>query len=107
MVTEDDFRVYKMRPGEYIEDVDLDEKVEEYIEGHDAIQEYEVRVFETEGSRKNKLFFDVNILDPEELLDLDPTEAMNTIRDINEFLTEVTKRDTELRREDLKGDVEH
>lgn len=101
--------VYQMYPGEYIEERNIEEIAEKYLENDPIVKKYITRVYETEGSKKNHLYFDYELIDRKKIIqNYSPDQHKETIENINSFLEEVTGRGSELRKKDLKerADVE-
>lgn len=99
----DEPNVYQMRPGEYVEDKNVEERAEEYFEDDPIIDSYEARIYETEGDKKNHLYFEYKLIDVETIVEeYDPEDHQETNDNINRFLEEVTGRTAKNRRDDLK-----
>lgn len=95
--------VYQMRPGEYVEEQNVEELAKEYFEEDPIIDNYEARVYETEGDKKNHLYFRYDFIDLEIIVEeYDPEDHEKTNDNINRFLEEVTGRTAKNRRDDLK-----
>lgn len=93
---------YKMRPGEYIEEKDVDALAEEYLDPNPIISDYRWEVIDN-GSNKNTFGFGVDFMDPKEGLEKYDVETFDeALKRVNEFLEAVTGRDAELRKKDMK-----
>jgi len=93
---------YKMKPGEYIEDVNIEKKAEEHLTDNPIILEFEYMVIDN-GSKKDTLGFGVEFMDPKEGLEKYDVDVFDdALKQVNNFLEAVTGRDAELRSEDLK-----
>lgn len=99
----DEPNVYQMGQGVYIEESDVKELAEEYFGDDPIIDNYEAREYETEGSKKNHLFFRYNLIDLETIVEeYDPEDHQETTDNINRFLEDVTGRTAKHRTDDLK-----
>lgn len=99
----DDPNAYQMRPGEYIEDKDIEAIAENYFGDDPIIDTYEVGVYETEGSKKNHLYFRYDLIEFARIRDeFDPEDHQETIDNVNKFLEEVTGRTAKHRRDDIE-----
>lgn len=100
----DEPNVYQMGQGVYIDEVEVKELAEEYFGEDPIIDTYEAREYETEGSKKNHLFFRYELIDLETIVEeYDPEDHQETNDNINRFLEEVTGRTAKHRKEDLKN----
>lgn len=95
--------VYKMKPGEYVEDKDIEDIADGYFGDDPIIDYYEVGIYETDGDKKNHLYFEYDLIDLERMVEeFDPEDHERTTSNINKFLEEVTGRTAKHRREDMK-----
>lgn len=95
--------VYQMKPGKYVEDTNVEALAGEYFGDDPIIDEYEARVYETEGDKKNHLYFQYDFIDLDTMVqEYEPEEHEATNENINRFLEEVTGRTAKNRRDDLK-----
>lgn len=92
---------YKMRPGEYIEDRDVEGLAEEYLEPNPIILDWRCTIIDN-GDTKNTFGFGVEFMNPKEGLQQYDIETFDdALKRVNEFLEAVTSRDAELRKKDM------
>lgn len=97
-VTEaDENSIFQMKPGEYVEDKDINKLANDLLDSP-IITSYEVGVYETQGSKKNHLYFTYESMDIDEIQQKHSVEeAQKMISSINKFIEEITGRDVKLR----------
>jgi len=92
---------YKMRPGEYVEDKNIESLAEKHLEGNPIINDYEWRVIDN-GDKKNTFGFGIEYVDPTEALEEHDTEVFDdAISRTNDFVEAVTGRDAKMRADDM------
>lgn len=105
MVNDMGENVYKMKPGEYIDEDRVEDLADELFADNPLIEHYEASVYETSGSKKNHLYFEYELIDRQKAItEFSYEEQKRVIELVNEFLEEVTGRGTDLRKNDLKKD---
>jgi hypothetical protein len=99
-----EIQVFKMRPGEYVEDVDLEAALDDHFDSSNPVLDaVHASVHETDGDAKNRLAFGIQTIDPAEAIEQELFEEMEAVVEAkNAFLEAVTGRDASLRKEDMK-----